>query len=147
MTPTYGYRGRALEIIAKYGVKVGDRIIVRREGSSFVGILMPRSELDDDAHIVLKLDDGYNLGISVESLQIEKIPQEEVSPQPPKVPASRPGLPKVSIVSTGGTIASRVDYRTGAVSPALSAEDLYQSVPELGDMAEIRTEILFSLLS
>ncbi|MEM2881196.1 MAG: hypothetical protein QXP73_04745, partial [Candidatus Methanomethylicaceae archaeon] len=98
MTPTYGYRGRALEIIAKYGVKVGDRIIVRREGSSFVGILMPRSELDDDAHIVLKLDDGYNLGISVESLQIEKIPQEEVSPQPPKVPASRPGLPKVSIV-------------------------------------------------
>ncbi|MEM4157194.1 MAG: Glu-tRNA(Gln) amidotransferase subunit GatD [Candidatus Methanomethylicaceae archaeon] len=147
MTPTYGYRGRALEIIAKYGVKVGDRIIVRREGSSFVGVLMPRSELDDDAHIVLKLDDGYNLGISVESLQIEKIPQEEVSPQPPKVPASRPGLPKVSIISTGGTIASRVDYRTGAVSPALSAEDLYQSVPELGDMAEIRTEILFSLLS
>ncbi|MEM2128348.1 MAG: Glu-tRNA(Gln) amidotransferase subunit GatD [Candidatus Methanomethylicaceae archaeon] len=147
MTPTYGYRGRALEIITKYGVKVGDRILVRREGSSFVGVLMPRSELDDDAHIVLKLDDGYNLGISVESLQIEKIPQEEVSPQPPKVPASRPGLPKVSIISTGGTIASRVDYRTGAVSPALSAEDLYQSVPELGDMAEIRTEILFSLLS
>jgi glutamyl-tRNA(Gln) amidotransferase subunit D len=144
---THGYRGRALDLITKYGIKVGDRIVVRNERSSFVGILMPRSELDDDAHIVLKLDDGYNLGVSIESLQIEKVPQEEVPPQPPKAPTSRPGLPRVSIISTGGTIASRVDYRTGAVSPALSAEDLYQSVPELGELAEIRTEILFSLLS
>ena len=147
MIQTYGYRGRAFDIITKYGVKVGDRILVKKEGSSFVGILMPRSELDDDSHIVLKLDDGYNLGISVESLQIEKILQEEVSPQPPRPAPSRPGLPKISIISTGGTIASRVDYRTGAVSPALSAEDLYLSVPELGELAEIKTEILFSLLS
>lgn len=147
MTSTYGYKGRALDLINKYKVRVGDRIIVRNEDSSFVGILMPRSELDDDAHIVLKLDDGYNVGISIDSLQIEKAPQEEVFTPPSRQPISRPGLPKVSIISTGGTIASRVDYRTGAVSPALTAEDLYQSVPELGDLADIRTEILFSLLS
>ncbi|MGC8936053.1 MAG: Glu-tRNA(Gln) amidotransferase subunit GatD [Candidatus Methanomethylicaceae archaeon] len=147
MVSNSGYKGRALDLITKYGINVGDRILVKSRGSSFVGILMPRSELDDDAHIVLKLDDGYNLGISIDSIQIEKIPQEEIPPPQPKVVKSRHGLPRVSIISTGGTIASRVDYRTGAVSPALSAEDLYQSVPELGDFADIKTEILFSLLS
>lgn len=141
------YKGRALELVSKYGIKLGDRVLVRTEKGSFSGILMPRSELDDDAHIVLKLDDGYNLGISIDSIQIEKLPQEEVVPASQAAPVSRPGLPKVSIISTGGTIASRVDYKTGAVSPALTAQDLYQSVPELGELADIRTEILFSLLS
>ncbi|MGQ9759413.1 MAG: Glu-tRNA(Gln) amidotransferase subunit GatD [Candidatus Methanomethylicaceae archaeon] len=143
----YGYKGRALELINKYGIKVGDRILAKTNKESFTGILMPRSELDDDVHLVLKLDDGYNIGLSTDSLYIEKLQQEEVVTPPPMVPISRSGLPRVSIISTGGTIASRVDYRTGAVSPALSAQDLYESVPELGELADIRTEILFSLLS
>ena len=59
----------------------------------------------------------------------------------------KPELPKVVIMSTGGTIASRVDYRTGAVRSALSASDLYGVVPELADIARVDTEILFSLFS
>jgi glutamyl-tRNA(Gln) amidotransferase subunit D len=51
------------------------------------------------------------------------------------------------IMSTGGTIASRVDYRTGAVRSALSASDLYCVVPELSDIARVETEIIFSLYS
>ncbi|MFQ6077121.1 MAG: Glu-tRNA(Gln) amidotransferase subunit GatD, partial [Candidatus Bathyarchaeia archaeon] len=66
---------------------------------------------------------------------------------PPPPPKAKPGLPTVAIVSTGGTIASRVDYRTGAVYPALSARDLYSVVPELSEIASIRVEILFSLFS
>jgi glutamyl-tRNA(Gln) amidotransferase subunit D len=50
-------------------------------------------------------------------------------------------------MSTGGTIASRVDYRTGAVRSALSASDLYGVVPELSDIARVETEIVFSLYS
>jgi glutamyl-tRNA(Gln) amidotransferase subunit D len=50
-------------------------------------------------------------------------------------------------MSTGGTIASRVDYRTGAVRPALRAKDLYSVVPELADIAQIDAQILFSLFS
>jgi len=67
--------------------------------------------------------------------------------RPPPPPRGREGLPRVSIVSTGGTIASRVDYRTGAVHPALSARDLYSVVPELSEMANIEADILFSLYS
>lgn len=144
---TMGYKGRALELIKNYGIRVGDRILAKTEKGTFVGILMPRSELEDDMHVVLKLDDGYNIGLSIESLHIEKLPHEEITTPTPMAPTSRPGLPKVSIISTGGTIASRVDYRTGAVSPALSAQDLYESVPELGELGDIKTEILFSLLS
>jgi glutamyl-tRNA(Gln) amidotransferase subunit D len=50
-------------------------------------------------------------------------------------------------MSTGGTIASRVDYRTGAVRAAMSASDLYGVVPELADLARVDTEIVFSIYS
>jgi glutamyl-tRNA(Gln) amidotransferase subunit D len=56
-------------------------------------------------------------------------------------------LPRIAILSTGGTIASRVDYRTGGVRPALSASDLYSVVPELAEIARIETHILLSLFS
>ena len=143
-----GYKGKVLELIKKHGLQVGDRVLAKNERVSFTGILMPRSELDDDQHIILKLDDGYNIGLSIESLSVQKLASDEYNVSPPPFEAkSNPNLPKVSIISTGGTIASKVDYRTGAVSPALSARDLYQSVPELGDLADIRTEILLSVLS
>ncbi|MGQ9538658.1 MAG: Glu-tRNA(Gln) amidotransferase subunit GatD, partial [Candidatus Bathycorpusculaceae bacterium] len=66
---------------------------------------------------------------------------------PPPSPEQNPELPKVVIISTGGTIASRVDYRTGAVRPALTASDLYSVVPELANIARIDAKILFSLFS
>ncbi|MEM2128937.1 MAG: asparaginase domain-containing protein, partial [Candidatus Methanomethylicaceae archaeon] len=110
---------------------------------------MPRSELEDDEHIVVKLSDGYNVGVSIASIELQRAPDAEPPRPMPEapLPPPNPALPQVAIISTGGTIASRVDYRTGAVSPALSAADLYQAVPELGELANIRTEILFSILS
>jgi glutamyl-tRNA(Gln) amidotransferase subunit D len=63
------------------------------------------------------------------------------------LPQQNPNLPKVTIISTGGTIASRVDYRTGGVRPALSASDLYSVVPELSEVARVDAEILFSVFS
>jgi glutamyl-tRNA(Gln) amidotransferase subunit D len=66
---------------------------------------------------------------------------------PPPLPEQNQKLPRVAILSTGGTIASRVDYRTGAVRPALTASDLYSVVPELASIARIDAEILFSLFS
>jgi len=143
-----GYKGKVLELIKAHNLQVGDRVEVEKGAEKFVGVLMPRSELEDDRHMVIKLDDGYNVGLSIESLAVKKAQQDAAKPPvTPIQPNARQDLPKVSIISTGGTIASRVDYRTGAVSPALTAGDLYQSVPELGEMASIRTEILLSLLS
>jgi glutamyl-tRNA(Gln) amidotransferase subunit D len=68
-----------------------------------------------------------------------KIPEKEFPTDPVK--------PRVKLFGTGGTIASRLDYRTGAVIPAFSPGELYGSVPELADICNLDTEKLFGVFS
>ena len=63
------YYGRAKKFLGD--IKIGDRVVVRRKGKIIEGILMPRNELADDEHIVIKLDNGYNIGISIKNAEIE----------------------------------------------------------------------------
>lgn len=46
-------------------------------------------------------------------------------------------LPKVVIVTTGGTIAEKTDPKTGGAVPAVSGKDLIAAVPDLGKIADI----------
>jgi len=144
-----GYRGEALRILKEADVEVGDLIRIEKAGVTYEGILMPRSELGDERHITIKIRSGYNIGVRITSdIKVEKkasVAKPSFIPPPP--PKQKPGMPRVTIISTGGTIASRVDYRTGAVRPAISAGDLYSIVPELSDIAAIDTEVLFSMFS
>src|SRR5437899_12278826 len=91
------------------------------------------------------MKNGYNIGISLDRTKTLEVIGEGEKPHftKPSPPANHVGLPKVAIISTGGTIASRVDYRTGAVQPALTAADLASVVPELSSIAEIVAHILF----
>lgn len=144
-----GYRGRALLSLQNAKVRIGDVIQICKDQEKFVGLLIPRSEFADDEHIILKMSNGYNLGITIEKdTKIKKI-RSGTKPafSTPSLPKQKPNLPKVAIISTGGTIASRVDYRTGGVRPALAANDLYSIVPELSNIATIDAEILSSKLS
>jgi glutamyl-tRNA(Gln) amidotransferase subunit D len=143
------YKGIAFEALAESKAEIGDLISVTKGEAAYEGILIPRSEYGDDRHIVIKIKSGYNIGIEVTpTTKIAKV-SARMKPSfiPPSPPKQKPGLPKVTIISTGGTIASRVDYRTGAVRPAISATDLYSIVPELSDIAIVDTEILFSVFS
>lgn len=144
-----GYKGRVLNLLQNCKCDIGDIIQIQKEEKVFEGILIPRSESRDDKHIVIKLKNGYNLGIKTTSDTIIKKIGKGTTPSfaVPPIPDQNPSLPKIIILSTGGTIASRVDYRTGAVRSALSASDLYGVVPELSDIARIETEIVFSLYS
>ena len=144
-----GYKGAAFARMRKVGADVGDVLRVTRKGEVYEGILIPRSEYGDDTHIVVKLKNGYNIGIEMTpDTTIEKIGKgTKPTFAPPPQPEQNPQLPKVTIISTGGTIASRVDYRTGGVRPALTAGDLYSVVPELANIARIDAQILFSLFS
>jgi glutamyl-tRNA(Gln) amidotransferase subunit D len=144
-----GYRGEVLEAIRKAETEVGDKIRVTRTGEAYEGILIPRLESADDKHIVIKLKSGYNVGIRITTdTKIERIGKgTKPTFAPPEPPKQDPKLPKVTIISTGGTIASRVDYRTGAVRPALTASDLYSVVPELATIARVDAHVLFSLMS
>lgn len=144
-----GYKGTALQALKKAGAEIGDIIQITKDRESYEGVLIPRSEYGDDKHVTIKLKSGYNVGVLITpTTQVKKI-SVGVKPTfvPPPLPKQELDLPKVAIISTGGTIASRVDYRTGGVRPALSASDLYSVVPELSKIAVIDAEILFSLFS
>lgn len=144
-----GYKGEALRLLKLANCRVGDIIRITSKGKAYEGILIPRSELGEATNIIIKMKSGYNVGINASAdVKVEKI---GVGTKPtfasPPLPKQNPALPHVVIMSTGGTIASRVDYRTGAVRSALSASDLYGVVPELSDVAQVDTEIVFSLYS
>ncbi len=138
-----------MEALKKADCDVGDIIRVTSKGKTYEGILIPRAELGEGTAVIVKIKSGYNIGIRVTSdVKIEKVGKgaKPAFASPPQ-PKQNPALPHVVIMSTGGTIASRVDYRTGAVRSALSASDLYGVVPELSDVARVDTEIVFSLYS
>lgn len=144
-----GYKNEALSAIRKAEAEIGALIRITKNSQIYEGILIPRSEYGDEKHVVIKLKSGYNIGVRITpDTKIERIGKgaKPTFALPPS-PEQNPELPKVAIISTGGTIASRVDYRTGAVRPALTASDLYSVVPELANIARIDAQILFSLFS
>lgn len=135
-----GYRGVAKSTLAKFGVGVWSEVEIRNNaGSIFKGVILPRSETYDDLHIVIKLFTGYNVGLSAERIvearetgyrrAVYKIPEKDFPVDP--------GKNKVTLLGTGGTIASRLDYRTGAVIPAFTPGELYGAVPELADITSL----------
>ncbi len=150
MTDTYkGYRDPALATLKNFGVRVWSDVEVESTRGSFIGIILPRSETADASHVVLKLRNGYNVGLRHDTITAmrEAGYKEAHYKIPEKQFPFDPGKPKVKLLGTGGTIASRLDYRTGAVIPAFSPGELYGSVPELADVCNLETEKLYGVFS
>jgi glutamyl-tRNA(Gln) amidotransferase subunit D len=148
--PLKGYKGLARERLAGWGVRVWSDVAVTNEaGSRFEGVILPRSETYDDLHLVIKMKNGYNIGIHVDRVRsIEELGYKEAFYKiPEKEFPRRPDLPSVTLLGTGGTIASRLDYRTGAVIPAFTPGELYGAVPELADICNLTTRKLFGVFS
>ncbi len=142
-----GYREAGLKLLSKHSISVGDSIKVATEDGEITGLLMPRYESASEEYIVIKLKSGYNTGIHVAKIKsITKLLDKGQAAASVRTPAitTTQNLPKVALISTGGTIASKIDYRTGGVHAALSAEELYASVPELANHASIDPEVLMS---
>ncbi|HET6272680.1 MAG TPA: Glu-tRNA(Gln) amidotransferase subunit GatD [Bacteroidota bacterium] len=144
-----GYRGEALDVLKQFDAQIWSDVEITTDRGTYSGIILPRSETADPHHIVLKIPVGYNIGIAakrIQSITIKgrkeahyKIPEKEFPFDPKK--------PNVKLLGTGGTIASRLDYRTGAVIPAFSPGELYGSVPELADICNLETEKLYGVFS
>jgi len=144
-----GYRGKALKILKKFNVRVWGLAEFETTRGKFKGTVLPRAENDDDIHIVIKIETGYNIGISVSTItSIKEIDYYKANYKiPEKEFPYTENLPKVKLIGTGGTIASRLDYRTGAVIPAFSPGELYGAVPELADICNLNTEKVFAVFS
>jgi len=148
--PLKGYRGRARAALERFDVKVwSDVRVVNDAGSVFEGVILPRSGSFDDLHVVMKLKNGYNVGLHCDRLEhVTEVGYKEAKYKiPEKEFPERPTLPKVTLLGTGGTIASRLDYRTGAVIPAFTPGELYGAVPELADICNLTTKKIFGVFS
>ena len=144
-----GYSGKGLECLKSYSAPVWSDVEIESTRGNFRGIILPRSETADNSHIVLKLNNGYNVGLNVETItSINKLGKKEAHYKiPEKEFPTDPSKPNVKLLGTGGTIASRLDYRTGAVIPAFSPGELYGSVPELADICNLDTKKLYGVFS
>ena len=98
-----------------------------------------------DGHAVVKLESGYNVGVPVSCLSLVSRP---AIVELPEITISQDeSLPALSIVSTGGTIASRIDYRTGAVTSQFDAADILRAIPRLQSIGYYRARKLTTILS
>ncbi|MCX8202420.1 MAG: Glu-tRNA(Gln) amidotransferase subunit GatD [Candidatus Micrarchaeota archaeon] len=145
------YGEKIKKILEFKKIKEGDAVILKTERNEYKGIIMPRIGYGDKECLILKLTNGYNVGIEVNRIiDIKKtegdiVPLRNVSQTEDYKIKGNPEE-EIVILGCGGTIASKIEYRTGAVYPAITTEELIQSFPQLKEK-KIRTRMLFSLLS
>lgn len=122
----------------------GDRVSVKTKSQVFEGVYLPSSQ---NAEFV-KLDSGYNIGVAKDKIVSMSVLASKKAVEPVKLSVKvNPSLPTISIIHTGGTIASKVDYDTGAVSSLYSPEELLAQFPELGAVVNIRVNLVSKIFS
>ena len=123
----------------------GDLVEIKTHAQTEQGILMPDP---DEKAVIIKLDNGYNLGFERKDILsiklIEKRKETEIKKEEKNFDKKKK---TIVILHTGGTIASKVDYKTGAVSAKFTAEDLLEMFPELNEVANIETELVSNMMS
>ncbi len=135
--------------------KQGDRVRIEKNGTVYEGKVMPSME----GYITIKMNSGYNAGFSMDKVKITLLENngestngslngsKESKAAGEEIPKPGKKLPKVAILSTGGTIASKIDYRTGAVTSQFTADDILTAIPELREIADFKGRVISSILS
>jgi len=148
MHPNSMYSESLSKKLESLGAVEGSKLSVTKDGRTSVGTLMPHHEFSAEDVLIIKVKSGYNVGIRITpetTIEVLEKPIERVKKEMPI--EFQKGLPKLVLIGTGGTIASYVDYRTGAVHPALSTSDMVNAVPEIREIANVDATVLFSIFS
>lgn len=142
------YSAEIQKALKKEKAEAGQRIVLKKGDKQYEGFLMPKSAGSPNT-LVIKLDSGYNIGVEFgKNMRIKLLKKAESSRKiKGNIYEFDSKKPTIAILHTGGTIAASVDYRTGAVFPAFTPEELFSNVPELADMANFRTSVLFQMFS
>lgn len=126
-------------------------VVTRADGTVWRGTLVPSHEFSGERIVQLKLESGYNIGVRIEPGDtVETLPLD-----PPPVDAN--GVPDrrgpdgsgpwIALLTTGGTIASRIDYRTGGVRPVRSESEILSFYPDLERDGPVRVIPVLDRLS
>jgi glutamyl-tRNA(Gln) amidotransferase subunit D len=146
------YSKKLQALLKKKKIRTGDRVLVKKLGRRMEGLLMPQTGSGDPETLVIKLDSGYNIGVKFKNAglersraqgpsRVEKEGEYEMGKTRGRLLKLKfnPDKPPISIVSAGGTIASRVDYKTGGVKALEDPREFLHNVPELGRLVNIRS--------
>jgi glutamyl-tRNA(Gln) amidotransferase subunit D len=144
-----GYRDALRERLVKEGIRTWSKVRITKGNATYEGLLLPRSQHTADTYVTLKVDTGYNLGVLMdENTKIEETGYQKGHYQLPHIDVgTKKELPNVTLLGTGGTVASRLDYRTGSVIPAFTPEELFSAVPELVSSVNLTPKTLYQILS
>ena len=126
--------------------KEGDYVVIKTNKEELKGLLLKSKNPEK---FVIKLSSGYNTSIyKKDILKIEKATEEKAQKELPKIKVTKnPSLRNILIIHTGGTLASKVDYKTGAVSPRFSNEEIITMFPELKEIANIESKFFANIFS
>ena len=128
--------------------KAGDKVRIKTTEGEYTGILMPAPQLVKTESILLKLSNGYNIGLSKSKVTGVEILEQYRAPEAKNAKVNiLPGKPTIAVLSTGGTISSKVDYRTGGVYASYTSADILESMPELADRVNLKTEAVMNVMS
>ncbi|MCX6799298.1 MAG: Glu-tRNA(Gln) amidotransferase GatDE subunit D, partial [Candidatus Diapherotrites archaeon] len=91
------------DFLKKHSLEEGNLVEIQLAGQKLQGTIIPSPE---QSILALKLKNGYNIGAELEKIkEIKKISGGKSIGKPPTAKIeSRAGLPKISILHTGGTI-------------------------------------------
>ncbi|MCX8158122.1 MAG: Glu-tRNA(Gln) amidotransferase subunit GatD [Candidatus Diapherotrites archaeon] len=134
------------KVMKKFGVNEGEFVEIHSEGYVYEGYILPSSKKE---FFTLKLKSGYNIGIAAEKVErINKLKEEAaIEKKVFKEIEKKENLPRITILHTGGTIASKVDYRTGAVVCSFLPEDLINMFPEISEIANLDSRLIANMWS
>ncbi|TES97644.1 MAG: Glu-tRNA(Gln) amidotransferase subunit GatD [Promethearchaeota archaeon] len=144
-----GYKEKARKYLEKNNIQIWDIVELKTKKTTLQGIILPRNEYSAPNFIEIKLKNNYNVGININDVtEIKKTGKKEANYKIPekKFPKNK-NLPNIKLLGTGGTVASRLDYTTGAVIPSFTPGELFSAVPELAEICNLECEIAFEILS
>ena len=130
----------------KKNITINTKIkIITKDARTFEGLVLPDTT---NQKVVLKLSSGYNIGILSKNIKETKTLKKQITKKTklPKLKTNK-NLPTISILHTGGTIASKVDYETGAVLSQFSPEDIVSMFPEIKSLANIDSKLVRNMWS
>ena len=144
-----GYKKKTREYLEKNNIQIWDIVELKTKKTTLQGIILPRNEYSAPNFIEIKLKNNYNLGINLNDVTgIKKTGKKEaIYKIPEKQFPKNKNLPNIKLLGTGGTVASRLDYTTGAVIPSFTPGELFSSVPELAEICNLECETAFEILS
>ncbi|MAG39125.1 Glu-tRNA(Gln) amidotransferase GatDE subunit D [Candidatus Woesearchaeota archaeon] len=125
-------------------VKAGDKVKIFYKEEVIEGVLMP----EEKGFVNIKLISGYNIGLNKRNVKkIVLVKAKKKDKKVKKIVVKKKNIPTISILHTGGTIASKVDYETGAVLAKFEPEELMDLFPEIKNLANINSRLIANIMS